>query len=89
MVFKPSFKVNSFDAFEAYILDCIKTLPYEEKLKYANAFNLRGPQIPGVLDWAAYLPNLDLKPKKEDYEYLLVVHEKKFQLRLLVTRKSQ
>lgn len=82
-LFKPSFKVNSFDAFEAYILDCIKNLPYKEKLKYANKFNLRSSQIPGVLDWAAYLPNLDLKPKKEDYEYLLKVLRKGIPIKVI------
>lgn len=81
--FKPSFKVNSFDAFETYILDCIKTLPYEEKLKYANKFNLKSPQIPGVLNWAAYFPNFGLTPKKEDYEYLLKVLRKKIPIKVI------
>lgn len=52
-------------------------------MKYANKFNLRSSQIPGVLDWAAYLPNLDLKPKKEDYEYLLKVLRKGIPIKVI------
>lgn len=52
-------------------------------MKYANKFNLRSSQIPGVLDWAAYLPNLDLKPKKEDYEYLLKVLRKEIPIKVI------
>lgn len=85
--YTPSFKTNSVESFEAYVLDCLKRKSKETKIKYSKKFGLKAYEISGVLDWATYFvdedPEIANVPKKEDYEYLSRVFKGKILIKMI------
>lgn len=49
--YKVKYKTNSFESFEAYILDYIKNQDFKTQIKYAKKFDLKSINMNGVLGW--------------------------------------
>ena len=89
--YTPSFKTNSIESFEAYVLDCLKRKSKKMKIEYSKKFGLKAYEISGVLDWATYFvdedPEIANVPKKEDYEYLSRVFKGKILIKVIEDRQ--
>lgn len=88
LFYKVKYNTNSFEAFESYVLSCLKREKYETRLKYAKKFNLKSANIEGVLNWA-YKSGEDILPSTTDFNYLNRVLKGKLIIKIILDEKIE